>query len=487
MIELCRQKKRLGIGQEKELIKLAVESLFVNDKSVDSTNLQSELDNIAGIEETHVTENFSYLNVKYKDSQRTYKVDKYGNIAIIKDYDSSPSDLAGTGTKEDPFKIESIEDLITFLIMLNGGNTSLGIESTNFNNQYINLTRHFDCTNDNSYADPNTKRFSEFLGNKDMTLKEILLSDEYGFFRSNWDSEFNGVLNGEGNTIGGINYEPTSNKSSMINKNNGTIENININYKYDTQTNNISGLVSENLGTIKKCNINIEINAISLIGGIVKTNSGIIEYCNTYGNINAPGNDIGVITLKNTEDGIIRYCSNNANIKGSKGGYSFGGIASTNNGLIEECFNKGTITEQYQVIGGITGNNNGIIKNCYNTAELKGSWYIGGITGGVGANAQIINCYNIGKITSNSSYGTGGLVGNVTVCNNIYNLVCLTGAFSKLAQWTLNETCSFQNEDYFKSQAILDILNKDMPSNTWVKDNTNINNGYPILHWEINE
>ena len=475
------------IGQEKEWITLSITSVIVNGRNVDSLNLQEELDNFAGKNKTEVKGEYDILEVEFTDSKRVYKVDKFGNIDIIKDYDSTPGILDGKGTEENPFKIESIEDLLTFKIMLDGGNSELGIESSNFQDKYLTITRELDFNDNKSYCDPYTNKYSELLGNKNINLKELITSKEYGFYKNSSISEFNGVLNGEGNSIKNIILFAENDRKvlSLFSINNGTIKNLNIDGEYNSEYNILSaGLVAENYGNISNCNNKVNINAISYVGGITSKNYGAIENSKNYGNLKLGGNDAGGIVNRNSSSGVIRYCANYGNIEGENVGLEFGGISAYNEGIIEQCYNKGNILDHYQLIGGISGVNENIIENCYNIGNLSGSWNIGGICGRVSQNCKIKNCYNAGTINSKSSYGTGGLIGELVVSKEIYNLFCLEGMYSKLSTTSLNDTCMFKNEKELKSYNIIDLLNEGNISNLWEADKDNINKGYPILSWK---
>ena len=66
-------------------------------------------------------------------------------------FDETPGILDGEGTEEEPFKIESVEDLVTFINTINDGD--------DFGEQVIELVYTLDITSTNSYVDSNTTAF----------------------------------------------------------------------------------------------------------------------------------------------------------------------------------------------------------------------------------------------------------------------------------------------------------------------------------------
>ena len=89
----------------------------------------------------------------------------------------------------------------------------------------------------------------------------------------------------------------------------------------------------------------------------------------------------------------------------------------------------GSVTGK-RYVGGIAGTNAGTIESCKNAASVQGSSsdgrYVGGIAGESSSGSQIINCYNVGTISSartRSGVCLGGIAGNVPSAKiiNCYN------------------------------------------------------------------
>ena len=98
-------------------------------------------------------------------------------------------------------------------------------------------------------------------------------------------------------------------------------------------------------------------------------------------------------------------------------------------GKVQNLGIAGTVTGK-KYVGGIAGKNAGSIENCKNTAAIKGASadgrWIGGIAGETSNGSKILNCYNIGAISSDRSgkgVCLGGIAGNAPSAkiSNCYN------------------------------------------------------------------
>ena len=129
---------------------------------------------------------------------------------------------------------------------------------------------------------------------------------------------------------------------------------------------------------------------------------------------------------------------------GGRSFYSVGAIVAYNQGKIENCFNRsGQIKINYHYyhvyVGGIVGYSaGGSITNCYNTGDISatstavsptavpdtaGDSSVGGIAG-LGNGLSIVKSYNLGNISAVSSGRTsyaGGIAGCATTIEDCYN------------------------------------------------------------------
>lgn len=169
-----------------------------------------------------------------------------------------------------------------------------------------------------------------------------------------------------------------------------------------------------------------------------------------------------------TDGVIIENCANYARIHNtdSKG---VGGIcgAGWGNGIIRSCYNRGDVTTTYSCpTGGICGSNGGLdIYNCYNTGRIDSNGQKRGR--GIGSHDSgsyvVDNCYFIEGCSDDPSdpgYYSGTAL-NITV--NVTEMP----------------------ESRMKSSELLDALN--LNGNVFVRDQKNINSGFPILYFQSEE
>ena len=210
----------------------------------------------------------------------------------------------------------------------------------------------------------------------------------------------------------------------------------------------------------------------------------------------------GILGQGMSVDSIVN-CYNNGEIcsNGEFGYYGVhsysGGIIGCGSGEIKYCYNTGKITTTgsdcmhsipYVVAGGIVGEGaNGVIF-CYNTGNIlsSGGYCCNCYSGGIMGTAQRINnCYNIGTVSSQSSYEnsilcSGGIAGsmdyNGAIENSYYINTC--GGNNLLG----NELTSLQ----MTAEGFVSILN-DGFCGLFVRDLPPlVNNGYPLLSMMIN-
>ena len=274
------------------------------------------------------------------------------------------------------------------------------------------------------------------------------------------------------------------------------------------------------------------------IVGYIATGNVIISNCHNIGNVSAyfcfasphpliTGGIVGGVAT----DVIISNCHNAGIVSSSltiSSSYNYiiaGGIVGyivTGNVIIGNCHNTELIaasdyyspnTFDYSMIGGIIGyivTGNVIINNCCNTGKIGGLERLqteraGGIVGA--ANDVILtidNCYNTGEILYVWFYNfRGGILGwggdnNISTLKNCYNSGSADYGIVAKSSGTLNiynsHYCSAdfggmgtpQTEAFMKTQEFVDILNNGpTPNSAYTLDVPLINNGFPILNWQI--
>ena len=228
-----------------------------------------------------------------------------------------------------------------------------------------------------------------------------------------------------------------------------------------------------NKGLIYKFNNYTTISCNNNTGAIVYCNekTGIIREC--YNNGKSMTGNLALAGISYNNLGTITKTVNNSYVGVSNGVGQVAGISILNDGIVEYCVNNGTI-EGWQNGAGIICTNTGRLSNSYNTANTNVTWCSAGIcrtnTG------SISNCYNLGKI------GGAGYP-YATADSNISNSYSLKIDGNLAGSNYIN--CSFKTEEELKSDEQITLLNTGNTEKVWVKDTKGINNGYPILAWQL--
>ncbi len=160
-----------------------------------------------------------------------------------------------------------------------------------------------------------------------------------------------------------------------------------------------------------------------------------------------------------------------------KGKECVGGICGLNYlmGNIESSLNSAKIVVETNNAGGIAGLNNANISNSYNKGTIDATACdgikIGGICGQNLSESYINSSYNIGKI--NYKVSADGVIGaNFGTISNCYYL---------------DSSIDKKSDEYVKTESDLKNIILNELSEFYKSDDGNINNGYPILNWEIYE
>lgn len=162
------------------------------------------------------------------------------------------------------------------------------------------------------------------------------------------------------------------------------------------------------------------------------------------------------------------------------------------------------------VLDGIIGWARGNVDNCYNIAEinatgrdLNGASNVGGIAGGIDRDGSSINnCYNVGTI-SGAYNNVGGIIGTLgnqstntlnngvnagdAYKNNVLASIDIGTSLGKIVGYRSNVSEVTNSISITKDQ-LKNYTNEELKNKLgeeFVKDETNINNGYPILKWQL--
>lgn len=421
--------------------------------------------------------------------------------------DRTIDSLEGTGTKDDPYIVSSVEDFILFSNNVNSGN--------NYNGKYIKLSNSIDFSNPISYANSNCY-INGIYNFNDSCLKAVNFESI-----GNKDNPFKGNFDGDNHYIKNIPYNNSYSLFGYIDD--ADISNINISGNYDdNNSDTVGSIVSiSNNSKITNCSSRVNYNINDLdkvyVGGIVGiSNNSEINNNYNYGNINVynvnesyVGGIIGLNRDKSISNnynyGYVSGISNNNNYTGGIIGYGYSSINSYNLGIvsgssnnnylggivgymdssIDNSFNYGLILDGYykehkyidtnsnnNYLGGIVGYSNSNIDKSTNHGIIKlnngNSNYLGGISGRI--DASLDNDINNGEVISNSdSIDTylGGIVGNLGSNQRVSNsankgndITGISGYIGGIAGKIDNN--SIINKSYNTSNISLNGNNKDI-------------------------
>lgn len=223
-------------------------------------------------------------------------------------------------------------------------------------------------------------------------------------------------------------------------------------------------------------------------GGHVVSNLYIYRQPADWGSDNS-GNNVGLF-------GIVDPVGNvkNLGVTGYVvGNRSVGGLVGKNHGSIENCFNAAAVSgAQSKGVGGVAGANwtagTVAIINCYNIGTVT-TTYSTGLAGGMaGDNENLISgCYNAGQINATQPAGwAGGIAGNLkggspTVSDCYYNSDLNSKGIGG-GSGTVNNVAGKTTAE-MKTAEFVALLNAN-GGTAFAQDTNNINNGYPILSWQ---
>ena len=345
----------------------------------------------------------------------------------------------GEGTSENPYKIQSIEDLLTLSNNVNGGNKYEG--------KAFSLEINLDFKNKKSYINSTRTDFGDINGNGIIEPVITELTTAKGFIPiGTYTNPFSGKIIGNNNSIANlyINCNDSAHWGGYSMglfgvTSNVFIENLSLSdvsiYGQGTVGGLIGTLDGNSMSQVNNVRVTGEVKAKdSTVGGLVGlANQSVpltIGGAENFADVNGEnGGNIGGIVGRSGQYVSITNSFNKGSINASSD-YA-GGIIGDAEGatVIKQCYNEGEITSIGDSCGGIVGyvRNGGNISKCYNKGNIIGDEDIGGIIGiDQSTGISIISCYNTGNITAQVGRGIGGYV--VYNCYNAGNIKASTGA-----------------------------------------------------------
>ena len=455
------------VAKEKEILSIATVDAKIDTQNgpISNEDLVNALKNNSKEEVT--VEGDGPFTVTFESSKREYVVQEDGTANRAPKHKAKGDGKlsVGDGTEENPYLIQSIEDLVTLSNKVKDGTFKKG--------DTVKLDRDLDFFYRGSYVNANSTEFGDI--NEDGTTEKLIreltkgkgfrsIGYEYkydssagnyiGLFEGTFDGQGNKIRNLQGrslfgyvgnpkdeettNTIKNLNLENINvTKAGIINEIRGgkvTIENCSV--SGNVIGGDAGGIVSDANGTIvaiKNCKNECDIESSVAAGIIARCQMAkgklIIDNCLNKGTVQGDV-WIGGLGGRIVADAIVTNSCNKGKIIALDTGCRGGGLFSIINGNIENCYNEGEIiTESTYAIGGIASQGyTESIKNCYNKGNIISTGtttVVGGIYAESGEGATIENCYNEGNIiTSKGILNIGGILGrgsSTTTINRCYN------------------------------------------------------------------
>ena len=485
-IEISKTEDTVGVGEDKNItLDLSkVEGLSYSKWVINESKEKLGVDDESKYPNT-VEGNSTEISLKSITNPGTYylhvlvctndmKVEKISSAIVVEKkadvWDGSIAEgfASGDGTEANPYIIETAAQFAYF-----------GDQITNGKDEFI-------------------KKFVKL--NNDLDLNNI----EWTPIGRNNTSEFAGTFDGGYNKIYNLKITQKEDFLGLFSFLDGKIKNFGIEsgiieQNSDSANNNVGALVSNSRGTITNCYNKAKVIG-GCAGGITGVNNGTISNCYNEGEIvskiTSSGSAGGIAGSlgANSSNAKISNCYNRANIT-SMGGHAGGIVGQSKTATTtENSYNYGHIKAPDDV-GGITGcaeayQNYNYTRNCYNLGKVEGTSENSNDVGGVVGYAQreIKNCYNSGELLVNQNSkanDVGGILAfsnSATLTNNYYLAgtakVGLSNIFGSVQ--TEDEAGKYEATDTMPS--VISVINGE---NAFIEDTKNINNGYPILMWQL--
>lgn len=394
----------------------------------------------------------------------------------------------GTGTEDDPYRIETAGQMIYFRNQVNNGIKYIG--------QYIRLEKDLDM---------NSKAFGAPIGYSSTTY-------------------FAGTFDGNHKTISNltINLNSTYYKSTALfgyvgtTGTPGTLKNLtlsDISITHNNASNYAAALCACFMsGTIENCHVTsgkIITTNKNGVGGIVGcapgTDARTIKNCSNGASVSAVAKVAGIIGSAATSITEIKIldCMNTGKVSATKNGNNsyaagiFGGIV-PGKATIERCANEGEIEGTGFYVGGIAASNGAnTINNCYNSGKISGAKNVGGIAGSTSAQKYIKNSHNVGVITASQNIYTGGITGyfdggsNASNAHTNFILNCYylegTSDYGAYVYGGKEEKLETKTQEEFADKTVYDLLQDEKVNSTQVWGQTIGTDDYPVFYNGSNE
>lgn len=381
----------------------------------------------------------------------------------------------GTGTADDPYLIATAEDLAA--MSFRGASA------------YYLQTADIDLSGTDDW-------------------KQITLSGTYdggGYRILNFTSSTGGIFGTNSGTIRNVTMEGAkvsgnglSNVGGLVNTNKGTVENCvfsgSVNgYCGSAGDMNLGGIAGSSNSKLSNC----VVKAGSAIIATSAADAGTVYVGGIIGELywGTAKNCLNEGTVYNTLEEVDSRC-------GGIVGYGYWSS-------ISACANTGDVSGSGKYLGGIVGYSMATsVETCYNRGDIGGeessaepSGYpwgvnaIGGLAGNLSKDSVVLlwNSYNTGAVSgteSNSDVGT--LIGRGTTAVGQTTMVTrgywLEGSGLEPVGYDQREVltaCEELSQEEMQSLDMVAKLNQGLSTPVWYYDIKNINDGYPVLEWQM--
>ena len=209
-----------------------------------------------------------------------------------------------------------------------------------------------------------------------------------------------------------------------------------------------------------------------------------MEQCYSKATVVGGKGSAGLASNSSTQS-VIKNCYNGGSVTGTTQ-FAAGILGYNSYSNLVRSYNFGNINSSGTESGGLVGGNSGTIKNTYNIGSVSDVKFGAGISGQLYKDGKIKNSYSSGVLSPKSG-GIVGIISNQSGEELLDNFYLNTTAEYGIYQSTNPDFQSKSNTGTTPISAsempsILSVINGD---NVFVEDTLNINNGNPILKWEL--
>ena len=189
----------------------------------------------------------------------------------------------------------------------------------------------------------------------------------------------------------------------------------------------------------------------------------------------------------------------NLHVKG-RGGRT-GGLVGRLRGTIQNCYIINGVVDGGDYTGGLVGESDyGTVINSFVTAYTSGARWASLLIGN-SYQSVVRNCYAAGSFRQRAYCYNGGIVAysDGGAVSNCYSVEMPMGVIGHIGTTVVSDTATFVKTDvgftlltpvYFDGESVTDLLSalnnwvgeyNDASINTWVADQNNVNDGYPVF------